>query len=273
LILPRPLNGLITMLSVAVGALMAGISPLSFPALVAAFSAGLINGAGNAFNDLMDQDIDRINRPGRPLPSGRLSPRSAALESLVLALAGCSLAWYLGPVHGLLALAVSTLLVIYSIYLKNSMLWGNITIGALSAVAFPYGALVSGGMGRSWIPAVFALLFHLGREIVKDIEDMEGDRLRGERTLPLRQGRGPAAWVATAVYLVLIAFTWIPWAIEVYGMVYVLAVSSVDGLLLYALFQLHRRGAQLSDDRLGRLLKAGMLLGLLAILAGELAPR
>ena len=65
-LLPRPLNGLITALSVGIGALTAD-QGLVWPAiLLAALSAALINGAGNAFNDLLDIDIDRINRPLRP---------------------------------------------------------------------------------------------------------------------------------------------------------------------------------------------------------------
>ena len=62
-LLPRPLNGLITVLSVGIGALTAD-QAFTWPAvLLAALSAALINGAGNAFNDLMDIDIDRT-RPG-----------------------------------------------------------------------------------------------------------------------------------------------------------------------------------------------------------------
>ena len=84
-LLPRPLNGLITALSVGIGALTAAQAPAWSALLLAALSAALINGAGNAFNDLMDIDIDRINRPLRPLPAGCLSPSAARRQSLLLA--------------------------------------------------------------------------------------------------------------------------------------------------------------------------------------------
>ena len=268
-LLPRPLNGLITALSVGIGALTANQAP-TWPALVlAALSAALINGAGNAFNDLMDIDIDRINRPLRPLPAGRLSPNAAQMQSLLLALAGCTLAFLLSPSHGLIALAVAALLAFYSISLKNSLLWGNVLVAFVGAIAFPYGALAAGDMGRSWVPALFALLFHLGREIVKDIEDVAGDQIRGERTLPLSWGCAQAALLAAFVYLLLVGFTWMPFFMGFYGALYALALLPVHALVGYVLWQLYRQRAILADDRLGRLLKVGMLLGLVAIVVGE----
>ena len=192
--------------------------------LLAALSAALINGAGNAFNDLMDIDIDRINRPLRPLPAGRLSPSAARMQSLLLALAGSALAFWLSLWHGLIALVVVALLAVYSVSLKNSLLWGNVLVAFVGAIAFPYGALAAGDLGRSWIPALFAFLFHLGREIVKDIEDVAGDQIRGERTLPLAWGRAQAAVLAALVYLVLVGFTWMPFFMGFYGALYALAL-------------------------------------------------
>jgi len=280
LLLPRPLNGLITALSVGVGLWTANAPPTWGPGLIAALSAALINGAGNAFNDVIDIDIDRINRPDRPLPSGRISPFVAGVQTLALTLAGCLLGFWLSPWHGSIALGVALLLALYSIFLKNSLLWGNILVAFVGALAFPYGALAAGDLGRSWIPALFALLFHTGREIVKDIEDVAGDRLRGDHTLPLRWGRNRAGWIAAAVYLLLLAIAWIPFFTGLYGAAYALALAPVNGLVIYVLVQLYSRHAHpdnpakiaagRADHRLGRLLKIGMFLGLLAVVLGEL---
>ena len=192
------------------------------------------------------------------------------LPGLILTTAGCLIGCWLSPWHGLVALLVSLLLVIYSIFLKNSLLWGNILVAFIGAIAFPYGALAVGDLGRAWIPALFALLFHIGREIVKDIEDVDGDRIRGEHTLPLRWGRVQAGVLAGIVYLLLLAFTWIPFFSGLYGARYALALLPVNALVLYVLWQLYRRRAILADDRLGRLLKIGMFLGLLAVVLGEI---
>jgi geranylgeranylglycerol-phosphate geranylgeranyltransferase len=267
--LSRPVNGLITALSVGVGALCTNGSINTVPLLKAALSAVLINGAGNAFNDLIDIDIDRVNRPERPLPSGRITSREAAVFVSFLTVCGSLLALALSPLHGLFATAIVALLAIYSVYLKNSILWGNILIGIIGAAAFAYGALAAGSLGRAWIPATLAFLFHLGREIIKDIEDIEGDSLRGKGTLPLRWGTRRAAHLATAIYLLLILFTLIPFVVGIYAEAYLLCVSLVDLLVLYTLYRLYREKMDLRHDVLGRLLKFGMLLGLLAVVIGE----
>ena len=267
--LSRPLNGLITALSVGVGALcVEGPVHLS-SLLLAMLSAALINAAGNAFNDLCDIDIDRVNRPDRPLPSQRITPRAAALYASVCTVAGLLMALAISPLHALLATAISALLVLYSAHLKNSVLWGNALVGAISAAAFPYGALTSGLWGHAWIPAAFALLFHLGREIVKDIEDMAGDSLRGTRTLPLRYGLRTATRAAAGVYSALITFTLVPFAIGLYGPIYLVCALTVDLVVIHVLYQLCRSDSAPNDGALGRRLKWGMLLGLIAIVLGE----
>ncbi len=271
--LSRPLNGLITALSVAAGALCTDGSIPPVRLVATALSAALINAAGNAFNDLLDIDIDRINRPERPLPSQRIAPRTAGAYAAVAAAAGIAIALSISVHHALLAAAITALLVLYSAYLKTSVLWGNALVGLLSASAFPYGAMAGGTLGRSWIPAAFALLFHVGREIIKDIEDMAGDRQRGDRTLPLRWGTRAAVHAATFIYALLIGLTLLPFVLEIYGSAYLVCVAAVDLLVIYVVYRLQRDSAQRACGHLGRLLKAGMVLGLIAVALGEWTRR
>ncbi len=268
-LLSRPLNCLIVALSVWVGAFTAGIRWPTLETVLAALSAALVLGAGNAFNDVMDLDIDRINRPTRPLPAALISRRAAKMEALFFGVSGLVLAWWLGPANGLIASGVAGLLILYCIYLKPTPLWGNLLVCLLGAAPFPYGAIVTGTWGRSWIPAGFALLFHLGREIIKDIEDVKGDAAAGARTLPLRWGTAKATFLVFVVYLFLIGFTLVPWALGLYGPAYLAPVLLVDLLLLYALLRLHRSPASADGPSLNLVLKAGMFLGLWAIVAGE----
>ena len=268
--LPRPLNCLIAGLSVYVGAFSAAIRCPTTAVWLAALSAALVMGAGNAFNDIMDLEIDRINRPGRPLPAQGLSLGAAALEALLLGLGGLGMAWWLGPATGIIASSAALALVVYSTHLKRRAFWGNLLVSVVAAAAFPYGAIATGSWGRSWIPAGFACLFHLGREIIKDIEDVKGDAATGARTLPLRWGRRNAALMAGFIYLFLIGFTLIPWIVDLYGNAYLGLVLLLDLLLLYVLVRLGHSQAGLTGTSLSLLLKAGMLLGLLAIVAGEI---
>ena len=267
--LTRPLNCLITAVSVGVGSVASGISLNPIDTLLAALAAALVTGAGNSHNDLVDLEIDRINRPRRPLPAGLISTRHAAIESLLLAVGGIALAWWIGPWTGAIATFVAVGLLVYNTTLKGSTLWGNLLVSALAATAFPFGAIASGGWGRSWVPATFAFLFHLGREIVKDIEDTAGDRSRGARTLALQIGPGAAALSAGLVYFALIVCTLVPFALGVYGLVYLGLIIALDLLIAAALLRLARRYAAPDGHGLSRMLTAGMALGLLAVVAGE----
>ena len=268
--LTRPLNCVITVISVAVGALAAGVDARALPIVLAALSAALVAAAGNCHNDLIDLKIDRINRPRRPLPSGRMSPMAAGLESIILAFSGLAVAWWLGPRTGLIATTVAAGLFVYNVFLKKTPLLGNLLVCLLAASAFPYGAIAAGNLGRSWIPAVFAFLFHLGREIVKDIEDIDGDRREGARTLAVALGPRIASIAASAVYLVLITVTLLPVFLGVYGTVYLILVACLDILILFTFVRLWRNPTRVSGQRSSRTLTAGMALGLIAVIAGEL---
>lgn len=261
----RPLNCCITAVSVLVGAVAGGAVPPPPPVWLAVLAAALIAGAGNAWNDLRDLEIDRINRPRRPLPSGRLTPRRAALAAAASAAAGLGFAFAAGPAPGLIAAGTLAGLWLYSVRLKSTVLWGNLLVAFLAALAFPFGALAGGALGRSWIPAGFALLFHLGREIVKDVEDVGGDRARGVRTLALAVGAPRARWAAAGVYGLLIAGTLLPSFLGLYGWAYGAVVMLMDAFLLIVMARFVRGAGGAS-----RALRALMPLGLLAILAGEL---
>ena len=268
--LTRPLNCLIMVCSVGVGALTTGAGIRAPTVALAALSAALIAAAGNCHNDLKDLKIDRVNRPLRPLPSGRISPQAAAIESLVLAATGLGIAWSLGSWTGWIATGVTCGLFIYNVSLKGSMLWGNVLVACLAGAAFPYGAIAAGSWGRSWIPAVFAALFHLGREIVKDIEDIEGDERGNARTLAVIHGPRAAKIAASVVYFMLMAVTLLPALLDIYGTIYLVFVAGLDILLIVTLFRLCRDVSVGSSYRASTVLTAGMAIGLLAVVAGEL---
>ena len=269
-VLARPLNCLITAASVVVGAVTSGLPVWQPEVALAALSAGLIAGAGNCYNDLLDLEIDRINRPRRPLPSERVDPPTALAMAVSLGIVGLGFAWSLGLATGLIATAVVALLFTYSAVLKTRPLWGNAVVSGLAAAAFPFGAAASGAWGRSWIPAGFAFLFHLGREIAKDIEDVEGDRAREIRTLATVHGVRAAAMVSAGVFLLLAAATTIPWVLGVYGTAYLTTVAVLDLSAITLILRLVARPDTGGRQVLSQSLTGVMGIGLLAILLGEM---
>lgn len=259
----RAWNGVIVSASVALGALF-GENFRFTPVAMACLSGFLVASGGYAINDYFDYAVDLINKPTRPIPSGRLTRREALALSLALAIAGIILAWFISRPSFLLALAATGLLLIYSHSLKRTPLAGNISISVLCGTALLYGGASVSSMDSALVPAGFALLFTLGREILKDVEDMEGDSASGAQTIPILWSARNSILLATSVYLVLIALSPLPYIAGLYGLRYLLAVVTVVDLPLLAVIVYSWKSG--ANYRLTNIvLKVLMVLGLVSL--------
>ena len=269
--LARPLNVLIGGVSIFVGALLTGILEPLQTLLYAIASGMFITGAANAINDYYDYDIDRVNRPERPIPSGEVTRSGALIYAVILYAAGISLSIPLGRAGILIALTASYGTYRYSAAYKRMPLVGNLVVAFISALAFIYGGAAVGRIKEALIPAGFAFFFHLGREIIKDMEDAAGDEASGASTLPLAYGEKRALAAMTISFVILIAFTFLPFLFGDYGLIYFFTVFvGVDTVLIYTLFSAWSDSSKTNLGRLSKLLKADMLVGLLALYLGTL---
>ena len=269
-LLSRPVNVLIAMLSVFVAAVISGsIEPL-YKVLAACFSAALITTAANSINDYYDIDIDRINRPGRQIPKGIITRKEAFFFSVFCFVAGIAVSLTINSTAIIIAAIFSVLLYFYSSHLKRTVLWGNIAVSLATAFAFIYGGVAVGRFGNAIIPAAFAFLMHLGREIIKDMEDVEGDQRNNARTLPIVHGQITAKWAATVVLSILFVVTFVPKILNIYGGWYLLIVLvGVNTILIYAVISMWLVPQREHFRRLSAILKADMIIGVLAIYAGR----
>ena len=265
----RPQNCLITFLSVVLGGWL-GAHALTGFLLTAAISASLLMAGANALNDLWGVSSDRINHPGRPLPSNRLSTRAVRVEAVTLLVLGCLTTLPLSPPAPGIALLACAILVLYNGILKNVPLAGNLMISLLCGTAFLFGGYAVGQPGPALIPAIFAVFFHFGREILKDLQDLQGDRHVESSTLPIWAGERAAGAAVAATFLVLIAVTLYPFLSGIYGSIYLFLVFCLDFLLLYVVFEVWRSHSADHLRWLSHLLKAGMILGLLSIFLDDL---
>ncbi len=265
----RPVNVLIGMISIAVGALTAGrFSPLR-NIFLACLSGGIITAAANAVNDYFDIEIDRINKPQRPLPAGKLQPGAVRNFAILLFCIGPVLGGFISLTAFIIALSASVLLFFYSSHFKRTVLWGNFIVSCFSALAFIYGGVAVNRVEIAVIPAAFAFFFHFGREILKDIEDMEGDRLEKADTFPVRFGLRCSRRLITLIFFLLICLTFLPYIYQVFGKIYLLIVLfGVDLFLLFVIISLWRDASKANLHKLSEWLKLDMLVGLLSVLAG-----
>lgn len=251
------------------GALVSGgLSPFD-KVILAAISGSLITGAANTINDCFDLDIDAINKPNRPLAAGLISTSAAKTWSFILFALGIALSFPINIRAIAIAILASSFLFLYSSHLKRTVLWGNLTVSMVAGLAFIYGGVAVNSFRLALIPAVLAFFFHLGRELLKDIEDMPGDLQSNLRTFPLVYGRHAAQSLITVIFLLLILLTFIPYVFKIYGVIYlIIVIFGVDLFLIYVLFSMWREKSGANLHRLNVGLKLDMIVGLAAILAG-----
>lgn len=266
----RPLNGLISSATVWVSFLIAGGHYGDSTGILVAIAAFSFAGFANTVNDIVDIEIDRINRPWRPLPSNKITKRMAAGESFLLGIAALAISAFLGPANLAIGLVAILGMTVYNFWLKPTPFWGNLLVSFVAALAFLYGGAAHGNFLPVILPAAMAFLLHLGREIVKDIEDIEGDSRLGARTLPIVKGVRFARVLTAGILTVLTSVTIAPYVAGYYGLGYLAIVSIVDIILLYITFKL-LFGSVLKAGFLSQLLKLSMPLGIGAVFLGSLS--
>ncbi len=268
----RPSNVLISGLTISVGVLILGSESFDIfrLALVAGIVGVLIDAGANVINDFFDVEIDRINKPHRAIPSGLVSKRFALFIYFVCTISGLLFASFLNKIAFAIAFFSSVVIFLYSYVLKKIPLVGNFTVAFITGLAFIFAGSVVGNFKGALFPFLFAFMINFGREIIKDIEDMEGDLKSGVRTFPIVRGVNWAVAVSVSVFLVLIFATIVPYFIGVYNHYYILIVSIVDVGLIFVIFSLISDRSRRNLNRLSNILKFEMLIGLFAIYFGSL---
>ena len=231
--------------------------------LVALVITACVTGLGNVINDYYDLDIDTVNKPHRPLPSGALSPRVALFGYAVGTLAVIAASFVLLSREWLaLVVAWQILLFLYARYAKRTLLLGNLLISAIVSSAFFGGALFTGDLRAVAFPVALSFLLVLGRELVKGGEDIDGDRAGGAHTLAVRVGARRTAVGGSLVLLLCVLVVPVPGLMEVYGRWYLAAAELifVPGILL-AVITILRSPDRAALRRTSRILKVQMFLG------------
>ncbi len=288
----RPVNAFMSVVAVLIGGLLvAGKNPAllsdPYPLVLALIAVFLITGAGNAINDYIDVESDKVNKPKRPIPSGRVSRRSALVLSIVLFVVGIILTLFVNWACILIAVINSILLVVYSYSLQDRILLGNIVIGYLVGSTFLFGGAALGNLLLPGLLMLLAGLSTISREIVKDLEDIEGDRKsflkklasgvkmrlsrfvgKKETGLVLKKGR---AKTAAGIFMILaIIISPLPYVLGVLGFTYIVILVPTDLVFLSSIILLAKGRGKKRFSRVSKIIKIGMFLALVAFIFGVL---
>jgi geranylgeranylglycerol-phosphate geranylgeranyltransferase len=259
--------GLVVFASALIGA-GSNFNEYRFPIFLGIAIAFLFGIAGNAINDYFDYENDKINHPDRPIPSGKLQLEHVLNFSIVFFIISFLLSLFLSSIVGynvlLIVLIAFASQIAYEKKYKHEKIIGNLIIGTQTALAFIFGGIIVGKTMITSIIAIAVFFSIVGREIVKDIEDVKGDKDR--LTLPMKIGVKNAGIVASILIILAVFISPLPYyPLQQFGWEYLLVVSVADILFIGSipLFFKNARKAR-------RRLKFAMLTAIFAFIVGAM---
>ena len=266
--LTRPGNVILTAIAVVAGSFIAAgdnIVDFQIEILIASISAMMLVGGGNALNDYNDRESDKENHPNRPIPAGLINAEDALTYSRLLLAGGLMIALFglANKLPFVIALIGTVTLISYENQLKALGLSGNIAVGFMSGAVFLYAGMVVNEPGPTLWMFGLAFLATVSREIIKDIQDLEGDTDRF--TLPARIGITNSLIIAGTLLIAAwsLSFTAIPQFDGMAANAYVAGVSIANVIMLIG-FQNARNGDYFSGQKK---IKQGMGVAMLAFIA------
>jgi len=270
----RPINSMMMGFAVVIGELIALSGSLPpFRALLGFPVAFLMTAATMALNDYYDRSIDLINNPGRPIPSGAVSARSALVCALLFSATGILISAFLNMSALAIALFSLVLMIYYNTIGKRVGFLGNVVVSVCVSLPFIFGGYAVQNMKLLlWVFAFMAFLSNLGREVTKGITDVAGDTAYKARTLAVKFGPQTASVVAASLLASAVGLSLLPQALGLVSRYYLPAIVVSDIGFITSVVSLLRD----CSDRNARVVKNRILLwmtlGLVGFLLGAYEP-
>lgn len=261
----RPHNALMTTIAVVLGIYLAQSQQSIVHTLYLCLAAFLAVGFGNVINDILDKHTDSISHPTRPIPHGTILVREARMYAILLALGSLCAGLCVSRTHGVATAVPLVLLLIYALFLKSTPLAGNILVSVLVAFPLVYGSLTGSRIDVIIIPASLAFLQNLSREIIKDIQDKEGDMAAGIKTTAALSKK-TIHLLLTIITVTFLALVGMPYFRGQMGLLYLIICCSIV-VPLHMIWYVSALRNDISNSAafLSRCIKCEMTGGLLAL--------
>ncbi|KPV64091.1 MAG: Digeranylgeranylglyceryl phosphate synthase [Candidatus Bathyarchaeota archaeon BA2] len=267
----RPLNCLMMGFAVIVGASLVSSLNFSINLLLGFITSFTLTGASMAINDYYDRQIDAINEPNRPIPSGAVSPKEALFFALVLSIIGF-IAAFGTNVPCLIVAAIAWIVsMTYVTKGKQTGLPGNFLVSTCVVIPFIYGGFVVEKLELSIVIfAAIAFLSNTGREITKGIVDVRGDTYRNIRTIAVMYGEKDAAFASSIFFVSAVGLSPFPWLWGLVSNWFLPLVILTDIGLVVSSILLMRDYSEDNARKVKNLILVWFITGLLAFLAGTI---
>ena len=271
----RPGNALMGAISIILVAIID--KTISIPIILAMIAVFFETAAGNVINDYFDYNIDLVNKPERPIPSGRISLKNGKNYAYFLFLAGTVCGFLISYLTDnwipfIIVLIADVILYLYAYKLKTTPLIGNLAVGFMTGFGFVFGGFTINNPDiilTSIFLGFFAFVMTTAREIVKDIEDVEGDKKDGARTLPILIGKKTPAILATILIIVDCALCPLLYVYHIFGTLYLIIIAIAVILFIYSAILILKSQDEATAHKSSKLLKIGMLIAFLSFALGS----
>jgi geranylgeranylglycerol-phosphate geranylgeranyltransferase len=229
-----------------------------------------LTAASMAINDYYDREIDAVNEPGRPIPSGLIQPKNALIFASALTAIGFISAFLTNTLCFLIAIIAWIIFVTYTTVGKRSGLPGNFLVSICVSMPFIYGSVATANtvMPNVFIFVLMVFLSNTGREITKGIVDVQGDKIQNVKTLAVLYGERTAAITAALFYFFAVLLSPIPWLLGNVSFLFLPFVTITDFGLLVSAFMLLKDFSRENARKIKNTVLLWFLIGLLAFIAG-----
>ncbi len=296
--LSRPFNstlaGFATIIGILVSVGLNKVDNYAGEMILAAIVTAVIAAGGYVINDYFDIEIDRINQPQRAIPSNQVSLKQAYVFALSLFLLGFILSFVLAYferanfittlITPLLALLGIICLYLYASYFKRTAGLGNLIITILVCIPLLYGGTITNQFHQTVYPILVASTLMFGREVIKDCEDVKGDKQgssigdKSITTLPMIIGVENTAYLGKGVLILFLLFSPIAFLtpeIKIFqSWALLICIIVADILVLYSIINLRGNEEELIKNatKTKRLLKSTMAVGVIGLLLASITP-
>lgn len=273
-------HGVMLFVAILIGSVIANSgAALDLLKLILSFLTALFLEASTfALNDYIDLEIDKKNkREDRPLVRGDIQPTTALVFFYILFPLGIICSFLVNLQCFIIALVTALFAVLYDVKIKKTKILGNLYIAYIMTVPFLFGAAaVSQTISPTvWLLASIAFFAGVGREIMKDVIDMAGDRSLGVKSLPQYIGERDAYRVTAVFYVIAVVMSFIPFFLlkgtSYYGNFFYFSIVGVTDVMFLIMAATLMAKSNPPVVLYRKMTLAAMALGLLAFLAGSLS--
>lgn len=271
----RPGNALMSAVAIILFAIID--KTISMPVILAILTVFFETSAGNVINDYFDYEIDLVNKPQRAIPSGKISLKGGRnygyLLFILATICGFLISYLTNNwIPFIIVLMSDVILYLYAFKLKSTPLIGNFVVGFMTGFEFVFGGFTLNNpsiIQTSIYLGFFAFVMTAAREIIKDIEDIEGDKSEGAKTLPILIGTKIPSVLAFILIIIDCALCPLLYYIHVFGIYYLLVIAIGITLFVYSGLIIIKNQDKNTAHNASKYLKIGMLITFVAFVCGS----